>query len=82
MSSDKKGNGKFIVGAAIGAAVGALAGILFAPKSGKETRKAIKDKAGEVAEKGKEFVQEKGGKIGDEIKEKIDDIKEKIEKEK
>ena len=38
----KKSNaGKFVLGAAVGAALG----LLFAPKSGKETRRAIKEKA-------------------------------------
>jgi len=36
---------KLAIGAAISAAVGYVAGILTAPKSGKETRKDIKDKA-------------------------------------
>lgn len=40
------GKGKsFAIGAAIAGAVGYLAGILTAPKSGKETRKDIADKA-------------------------------------
>ncbi len=41
----KKGGSKFILGAALGAAVGAVAGVLVAPKSGKETRKDIKNGA-------------------------------------
>ena len=32
------GKGKFVAGVAVGAAVGAGLGVLFAPKSGKETR--------------------------------------------
>lgn len=39
---------KVAIGAAISAAVGYLAGILTAPKSGKETRQDIKDKAVET----------------------------------
>jgi len=39
---------KVALGAAISAAVGYVAGILTAPKSGKETRKDIKDKAVET----------------------------------
>jgi gas vesicle protein len=39
---------KFAIGAALSAIVGYLAGILTAPKSGKETRQAIKNKAGET----------------------------------
>lgn len=38
-----KGTGKkFLQGTLIGAAVGAVAGLLFAPKSGKQTRQDIK----------------------------------------
>jgi len=36
--------GKFARGALLGALVGAVAGVLFAPKSGKETRDDIKKK--------------------------------------
>jgi gas vesicle protein len=42
--SDKNKNG-FVKGTIIGAAIGAIGGILFAPKSGKETRKDISDAA-------------------------------------
>jgi len=38
------------VGAAVAGAVGYLAGILTAPKSGKETREDIADKAGDIKE--------------------------------
>lgn len=44
----KDGNKKFAVGALIGAAAGVITGILTAPKSGKETRKDIKDTASKV----------------------------------
>lgn len=55
MSND---SGKFVVGAIIGAAIGAAAGILFAPRTGKETRKIVGEKAKEYAKKGREFVCE------------------------
>lgn len=42
--------GKFALGAIIGAAAGIVAGLLTAPKSGKETRADIKDKATELKE--------------------------------
>src|SRR3989339_1411954 len=38
-----------ILGAGIGSVVGVAAGILFAPKSGKETRQIIADRTGETA---------------------------------
>lgn len=77
---ENKGSGKFILGAALGALTGAVAGILFAPKSGKETRKLIVDKTKEYGEKGKEMI-EKGTDIAkDKIKEAADTISEKMEK--
>lgn len=39
---------KVAIGAVVAGAVGYVAGILTAPKSGKETRKDIKDKAGQL----------------------------------
>lgn len=70
----KDNGGKFFLGALFGAIAGAVAGILFAPKSGKETRKIIGDKAKDYAEKGKEAL-DKGGEIA---KEKIHQTAEKI----
>ena len=46
----KKGTGKFILGALVGAGLG----LLFAPKSGKETRKALVNKADELIQKVKD----------------------------
>lgn len=37
----KKNTGKYLGAGLIGAAIGAIAGVLFAPHSGKETRRAI-----------------------------------------
>jgi gas vesicle protein len=39
------------LGAVAGSAIGAISGILFAPKSGKETRQQIKEDVSEVAKK-------------------------------
>lgn len=39
---------KILGAVAVGAALGTLAGILIAPRSGKETRKLINKKSGEV----------------------------------
>lgn len=47
----KSGLAKFIAGAAIGAGLG----ILFAPKSGKELRKDLKEKLDELVSKAKEI---------------------------
>jgi gas vesicle protein len=43
-------NSKIMIGFLAGAAAGALAGILFAPDKGKETRKKISKKTGDVAD--------------------------------
>ena len=42
---------KFAVGAILGAAAGLVAGKLIEPKSGKETRQDLKNKAGDMKEK-------------------------------
>ena len=57
----KRGWGKFIVGAGIGAGLG----VLFAPKSGSETRKELKEKVDVLISKAKELD--------------MDDVKESIE---
>ena len=43
--------GKFVLGAAVGATLG----VLFAPRSGKETRKILKEKADDLIQKAKEI---------------------------
>ncbi len=50
---DCNGGGKFILGALLGAVVGGIAGVLFAPKSGKETRHDIAEGAKKVGNKAK-----------------------------
>lgn len=52
----------FLLGGIIGAAVG----ILFAPASGKETRKKIKEIADDLKEGIDEFVEDAGTKISEE----------------
>ena len=49
--SKKSGFGKFLVGALVGAGLG----MLFAPKSGKELRKDLKDKFDELLAKAKDI---------------------------
>lgn len=67
MAKKKSNAGKFFLGAAVGAALG----VLFAPKSGKETRAALKKKANELIEKAKEIdVKE----VRDTIEEKVSNI--------
>ena len=57
MTSGKDGNKKFIKGAFLGALAGTALGVLFAPKSGKETRDAVKEKANEYAKKGEKLIK-------------------------
>jgi gas vesicle protein len=54
---DKNGLSSFLLGLGVGVAVG----MLFAPKSGEETRKLIKEKAGESGE----FIKQRGSEIKD-----------------
>lgn len=71
MAKKKSNAGKFVLGAAVGAALG----LLFAPKSGKETRRIIKEKASDLLAKAKEIdVIE----VRDEIAEKTSSIVEEI----
>lgn len=70
MSKNKKtsGFGKFLAGAAIGAGLG----ILFAPKKGSETRRDLKEKLDELANKVKGIdVKE----VKESIEDKIEEIK-------
>jgi len=57
-TKDIRGNRtkNMIIGAGIGSAVGVAAGILFAPKSGSETRKVIADRAGKTVKNLKDNV--------------------------
>jgi gas vesicle protein len=52
MSQDDRSSnaGFFLAGAVVGGAVGAVLALLFAPQSGEETRKMIKEKASDVQE--------------------------------
>lgn len=67
----KKGLGKFVLGAAVGAGLG----ILFAPRSGKETRKMLKDKMDDLVKKAKELDKEE---VKEAVITKINEIKEGI----
>jgi gas vesicle protein len=52
---DKNGLSSFLLGLGVGVGIG----MLFAPKSGEETRKIIKDKAGE----GTDYVKQRSSEI-------------------
>ena len=62
---------KLAIGAIIGAAVGVVAGVLTAPKSGKELRSDLKDRATDLTEKAatkKDALLEKARTVKDDIK--------------
>ena len=67
----KKGYGKFILGAAVGAGLG----ILFAPKSGKETRADLKRKLDELVDQIKNIDVEE---VKAEFDRKVEEIKEEL----
>jgi len=70
MSKEKKsGFGKFLLGTGIGISLG----ILFAPKSGKETRKELKEKMDDLVEKAKNI---KAKDVKATIEAKVQEIKE------
>lgn len=74
--SGKKGT--FLKGTIVGAALGALGGILFAPKSGKETRKDIADaavKAKKTAEEKLKVAYKELGEIAEKAKAEAADLK-------
>ena len=54
---DKNGLSAFLLGLGVGVGIG----MLFAPKSGQETREMIKNKAGESGE----FLKQKAGETGE-----------------
>ena len=58
--SDKESGGNFIAGFIIGAIAGMAIGFLYAPKSGKETRAYLKEKASTVTGKAKEAACQAG----------------------
>lgn len=71
MSEEKNGNnGKnyfpgILTSLLFGLSAGFILGILFAPKSGKETRKEIKEKSEELIKKSKDSLDEIAGKTKD-----------------
>ncbi len=75
---EKSGIGYFLLGLGIGVA----AGILWAPKSGEETRQLIADKAGESAdylkqrtEEGKQYVAQRASESKEYLKQQTETLK-------
>ena len=61
---------RLAIGAIIGAAAGVIAGVLTAPKSGKEIRTDLKDKAGGLKTK----AESRRDEIVDKTKNAVDDL--------
>jgi gas vesicle protein len=75
-------SGEVLLSFVLGALIGAAVGVLFAPGSGKETRKKLKDLGEDLGEKMEhlgEEVKEKAEHIIEEGKEKILSHKERVE---
>lgn len=71
---DKNGFSNFLLGLGVGVGLG----MLFAPKSGEETREIIKSKADE----GKEYLKQRGSEIRDTASEVIERGKEAVGRQK
>jgi gas vesicle protein len=71
---DKNGLSSFLLGLGVGVGIG----MLFAPKSGQETRELIKNKAGE----GADFVKQRGADIKQSAAEWVDKGKEALGRQK
>lgn len=77
------GKARFAIGAVIGAVAGVIAGVLTAPKSGKETRANLKQKAGELKHGATEkvtLVKKRGEEVVEDVKEKVEDYKDRSER--
>ena len=77
-----KSSNSFLSGLLTGAVVGGILALLYAPRSGKETREQLKSKFGELEKeledlKGK--ASQKTGKIKDDLAQKLADLKKEIE---
>lgn len=81
--SDSNDGYKMFIGFLTGAAIGAVCGLLFAPKSGKETRQTIRDFSDKVADDAKEEYEKasvKARELGGKAKNFIDEQKGKFRK--
>jgi len=73
-------NGYFFKGLLIGGLAGGLAGILFAPKSGRQMRRAIKEKGEDALKTSREFcsdVQDKTKHLLGEVQDRASDFSKK-----
>ena len=65
--------GSLLAGVLLGAAAGVVLGVLFAPEEGKETRKKLIKKVGDLAEQAKDTYDN----ISSQVREKYDQIRDK-----
>src|SRR5213594_1442937 len=86
--SDNSGGDKFLYFLA-GAGIGAAFALLFAPKSGRETRELLtrtaydsKDFLSTKVNEGRQIVEERGRKIGDDFTSFVDKSKEAVQRQK
>lgn len=73
--------GKFAIGAIIGTAAGLIAGFLTAPKSGKETRADIKQKAVDLKEDAgqkADRIRKRTEKVAGDIKDDLGELKDRV----
>ncbi|MBI5413227.1 YtxH domain-containing protein [Candidatus Peregrinibacteria bacterium] len=84
MADNEKQSGghldKIVMGVILGGAIGSVLGLTLAPRKGKETRKMIKEKGGEILNKGKEVVGDAAQKIIRDHKETFESTKYQMKK--
>jgi gas vesicle protein len=76
-------SGVFIGGLIVGAAIGASLGVLYAPRSGRETRDQLKAKMTDLETELKNIkdkAKEKGLELKDEIRNKVTDLEKRLER--
>jgi|SRR5579862_7152447 len=88
MSDNNNSGDKFLYFVA-GAGIGAVFALLFAPKSGRETREMIartandsRDFVSSKVNEGRQIVEERGRKIGDDFTSFVDKSKEAVQRQK
>ena len=77
-----KSNSSFLTGLLTGAAIGGIIALLYAPKSGKETREQLKKKFSELEkelENLKDQANQKTGRAKDDLAQKLADLEKEIE---
>ena len=73
--------GRFAIGAIIGTAAGLIAGLLTAPKSGKETRADIKQKAVDLkenAEQKADKIRKRTEEVAGDLKDDFDELRDRV----